>query len=164
MASINKVILIGNLGRDPELRTFADGGKLANVSLATTERWKDKTTGQSKEATEWHSLVFNGRQAEIASQYLRKGSRIYIEGGLRTRKWQDKQTGQDRYSTEIRVDHMQMLGDMQPPEQKLHTTEAAKPTATVPGATPTPGAASLSATLPPPSLGSLADDFDDIPF
>lgn len=159
MASINKVILIGNLGRDPELRTFADGGKLANVSLATTEKWKDKTTGQSKEATEWHNLVFNGRLAEVARQYLRKGSRIYIEGGLRTRKWQDKQTGQDRYSTEIRVDHMQMLGGVQRTEQDLRDTA-------VEAAVADPVRPPLEAVKlpPPPSWEDLDDDFDSIPF
>ncbi|KKW67512.1 single-stranded DNA-binding protein [Lampropedia cohaerens] len=109
MASVNKVILIGNLGRDPELRTFPSGGQVANVSLATTETWKDRQTGERRELTEWHNLVFSDRLAEVAAQYLRKGSPVYIEGRIRTRKWQD-QSGQDRYTTEIRVDNMQMLG------------------------------------------------------
>lgn len=109
MASLNKVMLIGHLGRDPEPRTFPDGGMVTNVSIATTERWKDRQSGEMREATEWHNLVFNGRLAEIAAQYLRKGSPVYIEGRLRTRKWQDK-NGQDRYTTEIRVDEMKMLG------------------------------------------------------
>ena len=113
MASVNKVILVGNLGRDPEMRTFPSGDQVANVTLATTDKWKDKQSGEPREHTEWHRLVFNGRLAEIAGQYLRKGSQIYVEGSIRTRKWQDQATGQDRYSTEIRVDQMQMLGGRQ---------------------------------------------------
>ena len=109
MASVNKTILVGHLGKDPEIKVFPSGDQVANVSLATSDRWKDKTTGETKEHTEWHRLVFNGRLAEIAGQYLRKGSQIYVEGSLRTRKWQDN-NGQDRYQTEIRVDQMQMLG------------------------------------------------------
>ena len=110
MASVNKVIIIGNLGRDPEMRSFPNGDQIANVTVATTDKWKDKQTGEAREHTEWHRLVFNGRLAEIAGQYLRKGSQIYVEGSIRTRKWTDQQSGQDRYSTEIRVDQMQMLG------------------------------------------------------
>ena len=110
MASVNKVILVGNLGRDPEIRTFPSGDQVANVTLATSDRWKDKQSGEMREHTEWHRLVFNGRLAEIVGQYLRKGSQIYVEGSIRTRKWQDQATGQDRYATEIRVDQMQMLG------------------------------------------------------
>ena len=113
MASVNKVILVGNLGRDPEMRSFPNGDQVANVTLATTDKWKDKQSGEPREHTEWHRLVFNGRLAEIAGQYLRKGSQIYVEGSIRTRKWQDQATGQDRYSTEIRVDQMQMLGSRQ---------------------------------------------------
>lgn len=109
MASLNKVLLIGNLGRDPESRTFPDGGTVTNAQIATSEKWTDKQTGQPREQTEWHNLVFNGRLAEIAAQYLRKGSPVYVEGSIRTRKWQDK-NGQDRYTTEIRVDEMKMLG------------------------------------------------------
>ena len=110
MASVNKVIIVGNLGRDPEMRTFPSGDQVANVTLATSDRWKDKQSGEMREHTEWHRLVFNGRLAEIVGQYLRKGSQIYVEGSIRTRKWQDQATGQDRYATEIRVDQMQMLG------------------------------------------------------
>jgi single-strand DNA-binding protein len=109
MASVNKVIIVGNLGRDPEMRTFPSGDQVANVRIATTDRWRDKNTGETKEATEWHSVVFNGRLAEIVGQYLRKGSQVYVEGSLRTRKWTD-QSGQERYTTEIRADTMQMLG------------------------------------------------------
>jgi single-strand DNA-binding protein len=105
---INKVILIGNLGQDPEVRYMPSGGAVANVSLATSETWKDKQTGEPREATEWHRVVFFNRLAEIAGEYLRKGSKVYVEGSLRTRKWQD-QNGQDRYTTEIRANEMQML-------------------------------------------------------
>jgi single-strand DNA-binding protein len=110
MASVNKVIIVGNLGRDPEIRTFPSGDQVANVTIATTDRWKDKETREEKSATEWHRVVFNGRLAEIVGQYLRKGSQVYVEGSLRTRKWTDQATGQERYATEIRADSMQMLG------------------------------------------------------
>ena len=109
MAYLNKVQLIGNLGADPKLHTFDDGGTVANVSIATTEKWKDKESGELREQTEWHNLVFHNRLAEIARDYLKKGSPIYVEGRLRTRKWQTE-GGEDRYTTEIRVDEMQMLG------------------------------------------------------
>ena len=112
MASINKVIIVGNLGRDPEMRTFPSGDQVANVTIATTDKWKDKQTGEMREATEWHRVVFNGRLAEIVGQYLRKGSQVYVEGSLRTRKWTD-QSGVEKYSTEIRADQMQMLGGRQ---------------------------------------------------
>jgi len=113
MASVNKVIIVGNLGRDPEMRAFPSGDQVANVTIATTDRWRDKNTGENKEATEWHRVVFNGRLAEIVGQYLRKGSQVYVEGSLRTRKWTDQATGQERYATEIRADTMQMLGSRQ---------------------------------------------------
>jgi len=109
MASVNKVILVGNLGKDPEMRTFPSGGRVCNVTLATTDRWKDKQSGEMKEATEWHRVVFNDRLAEIAGEYLRKGSQVYIEGQIRTRKYTDQQ-GVEKYATEIRADTMQMLG------------------------------------------------------
>ncbi|QNP47470.1 single-stranded DNA-binding protein [Diaphorobacter aerolatus] len=112
MASVNKVIIVGNLGRDPEMRTFPSGDQVANVTIATTDRWRDKNTGENREATEWHRVTFNGRLAEIAGQYLRKGSQVYVEGSLRTRKWTDQQ-GQERFTTEIRADQMQMLGGRQ---------------------------------------------------
>ncbi|MBS0336297.1 MAG: single-stranded DNA-binding protein [Proteobacteria bacterium] len=112
MASINKVILVGNLGRDPETRYLPEGGAVTNVSIATTDTWKDKTSGEKKEATEWHRVVFFNRLAEIAGEYLKKGSQVYVEGRLRTRKWQDKE-GQDKYTTEIVCDTMQMLGGRQ---------------------------------------------------
>lgn len=106
---VNKVILIGNLGGDPEPNQLPSGGAVANITLATSETWKDKQTGQQQERTEWHRVVFFNRLAEIAAEYLRKGSKVYIEGSLRTRKWQDKNTGQDRYTTEIVAAEMQML-------------------------------------------------------
>ena len=112
MASVNKVIIVGNLGRDPETRSFPNGDQVCNVTIATTDRYKDKTSGEMKELTEWHRVSFFGRLAEIAGQYLRKGSQVYVEGSLRTRKWTDKD-GVEKYSTEIRADSMQMLGSRQ---------------------------------------------------
>jgi len=111
MASVNKVILIGNLGRDPETRYMPDGGAVANVSIATTDTWKDKN-GEKQEKTEWHRVAFFGKLAEIAGEYLKKGSQVYVEGRLQTRKWQDTD-GQDKYTTEIIADRMQMLGSRQ---------------------------------------------------
>lgn len=110
MASVNKVILVGNLGRDPEVRYTPDGSAICNISIATTSQWKDRNSGERREDTEWHRVVLYNRLAEIAGEYLRKGRSVYIEGRLKTRKWQDKETGQDRYATEIVADQMQMLG------------------------------------------------------
>lgn len=106
---VNKVILIGNMGKDPEMRYTPNGVAVANLTIATSESWKDKTSGENVERTEWHRVVMFQRLAEIAGEYLRKGSKIYIEGRLQTRKWQDKTSGQDRYTTEIVADSMQML-------------------------------------------------------
>lgn len=106
--SVNKVILIGNLGRDPEVRYTPNGLAVANVTVATTEAWKDKQSGENQERTEWHRIVMYSRLAEIAGEYLRKGSKVYVEGRLQTRKWQDK-AGQDRYTTEVVADSLQML-------------------------------------------------------
>jgi single-strand DNA-binding protein len=106
---VNKVILVGNLGRDPEVRYSPNGQAVANVTLATSESWKDKNTGEKQERTEWHRVVFFGRLAEIAGEYLKKGAQVYVEGRLQTRKWQDKD-GADRYTTEIVANEMQMLG------------------------------------------------------
>ncbi|MFU2047561.1 single-stranded DNA-binding protein [Avibacterium gallinarum] len=108
MAGVNKVIIVGNLGNDPEIRTMPNGEAVANISVATSESWMDKNTGERREITEWHRIVFYRRQAEIVGEYLRKGSKVYVEGRLRTRKWQD-QNGQDRYTTEIQGDVLQML-------------------------------------------------------
>ncbi len=109
---INKVILVGNLGQDPEVRYLPSGGAVTNISIATTESWKDKQTGQQQDRTEWHRVVFFNRLAEIAGEYLKKGSQVYVEGKLQTRKWQ-AQDGSDRYSTEIVANEMQMLGGRQ---------------------------------------------------
>lgn len=151
MASINKVIIVGNLGRDPEMRTFNSGDQVANVTIATTDRWRDKNTGENKEATEWHRVAFNGRLAEIVGQYLKKGSQVYVEGRLRTRKWTDQQTGQERYATEIRADSMQMLGGRGDGEGSQR---------------PAPRAAPAPRPAPPPTAaGSGFEDMDDdIPF
>lgn len=112
MASVNKVIIVGNLGRDPETRYMPNGEAVTNIVVATTESWKDKTTGEKKELTEWHRITFYRRLAEVAGQYLKKGSQVYVEGRLQTRKWTDKD-GNDRYTTEIIADTMQMLGSRQ---------------------------------------------------
>ena len=109
MASVNKVILIGNLGADPETRFLPSGEAVCNIRIATTEKWKDRASGETKEATEWHRIALFGRQAEVAGEYLKKGSPVYIEGRIQTRKWQDKE-GKDQYTTEIRADRMQLLG------------------------------------------------------
>jgi single-strand DNA-binding protein len=106
---INKVILVGNLGNEPELKAMPNGSAVTTISIATSESWKDKNTGQQQERTEWHRVVFFNRLAEIAGEYLHKGSKVYVEGSLRTRKWQDKESGQDRYATEIIGAEMQML-------------------------------------------------------
>jgi single-strand DNA-binding protein len=112
MASINKVIIVGNLGRDPETRYMPNGEAVTNIAVATTESWKDKTSGEKKELTEWHRITFYRKLAEIAGQYLKKGSQVYIEGRLQTRKWTDKENI-ERYTTEIIADSMQMLGNRQ---------------------------------------------------
>ncbi|MDR2155123.1 MAG: single-stranded DNA-binding protein [Burkholderiaceae bacterium] len=166
MASVNKVILVGNLGRDPEMRSFPSGDQVANVTLATTDKWKDKQTGEPREHTEWHRLVFNGRLAEIVGQYLRKGSQIYVEGSIRTRKWQDQQTGQDRYSTEIRVDQMQMLGSRQ--GMGAPTDDGGGHDAPAPARFAPPAKAAAPQSAPAaakPAAASGFDDMDDdIPF
>lgn len=128
---INKVILIGNIGQDPEVKSMPNGNAVTNATIATSESWKDKQTGQQQERTEWHRVVFFNRLAEIAGEYLRKGSKVYIEGSLRTRKWQD-QSGQDRYTTEIVASEMQMLDSRdiydspQQPGSTQHQPEAEK--------------------------------------
>jgi len=158
MASVNKVILIGNLGRDPETRYLPSGDAVTNISIATTDKWKDKASGEMKEATEWHRISFFGRLAEVAGEYLKKGSQVYVEGSLRTRKWQDKD-GQDRYSTDIRGDVMQMLGRREGGgEPRAESGEArgdrGEPRA---AAAPKPAAAKKPA-------GKFDDMEDDIPF
>ena len=125
MAGINKVIIVGNLGNDPEIRTMPNGEQVANITVATSESWTDKNTGEKKTQTEWHRIVLYRRLAEIAGQYLSKGSQVYIEGRLKTRKWQDN-NGQDRYTTEIQGDNLQMLGGRQD-EPKQAKSSKAKP-------------------------------------
>ncbi len=150
---VNKVIIVGNLGQDPETRYLPSGGAVTNVSIATSEAWKDKSTGENQERTEWHRVVFFNRLGEIAGEYLRKGSKVYVEGSLRTRKWQDK-SGNDRYTTEIVANEMQMLdsrsggggGEYQQPQQ---------------------GAASRPPQAAAPAPGGPMDngiEDDDIPF
>ncbi len=161
MASVNKVIVLGNCGKDPETRYMPEGGAITNVSIATTYRWKDRASGENKEETEWHRVAFFGRLGEIAGEYLKKGSPVYVEGRLRTRKWQDKE-GHERYSTEIVAEQMQLLGsrggagaggtDMPPREGE--------------------GAPSMGSGGPRPAAkaaagkpaGSVANMDDDIPF
>jgi single-strand DNA-binding protein len=142
---INKVIIVGNLGQDPETRYMPSGSAVTNMTVATNETWKDKQTGEQKDRTEWHRVAMFGRLAEIAAEYLKKGSQVYIEGKLRTRKWQDK-SGADRYTTEIIADEMQMLGGGRSG-----------------GGAPSMGGSSSSPSGPAPAPSG--DDFDDdIPF
>lgn len=124
---LNKVMLIGNLGRDPEVRHLPDGTAVCSFSIVTSEVWKDKNTGEQKELTEWHNVSVFGRLAEIAGEYLHKGSKVYAEGSLRTRKWQDKETGQDRYATDIRADTIQFLSERSGEEKPVGAPK--KPTA-----------------------------------
>src|SRR5512137_2045929 len=156
MASVNKVILIGNLGRDPETRYTADGAAITNITIATSDRWKDKASGEMKESTEWHRVAFFGRLAEIAGEYLKKGRPVYVEGRLRTRKWQDKD-GQDRYTTEIVAENMQMLGSREGMGGGAPDFE---------GGSEEPRAPARSAPSKPAAkpASSMADMDDDIPF
>ena len=126
MAGINKVIIVGHLGNDPEIRTMPNGDAVANISVATSESWNDRNTGERREVTEWHRIVFYRRQAEICGEYLRKGSQVYVEGRLKTRKWQD-QNGQDRYTTEIQGDVLQMLGGRQDEPKSQSKSQQNKP-------------------------------------
>ncbi len=151
MASVNKVILIGNLGADPEVRYMPSGDAVANLRIATTDNWKDKG-GEKQERTEWHRVSFFGRQAEICGEYLKKGSSVYIEGSLQTRKWQNKE-GQDQYTTEIRGDRMQMLGGRSNSFEVVDNGGAQS--------RPTPPPPSSSSR---PASSSINDLDDDIPF
>ena len=154
MASINKAIIVGHLGRDPEMRSFPNGDQVANVTIATTDKWKDKQTGEPREQTEWHRVVFNGRLAEIVGQYLRKGALVYVEGSIKTRKWTDQQ-GVERYSTEIRADSMQMLGGKRDDGAGHYSA---------PAPAQAPSTAAAPAQYAPQAGGAgLAPD-DDIPF
>ncbi len=148
MASLNKIILIGNAGRDPEVRTFPSGGQVANVSIATTEKWKDKSTGEIREATEWFSLTFTERLAEVAAQYIRKGSQIYVEGQMRSRKYQDKD-GNERTAYEVRVRELKLLGSKEGESDRPMGQRAPAPA-------PRPA--------PAKSSSGFDDMDDDIPF
>jgi single-strand DNA-binding protein len=165
MASVNKVIIVGNLGADPETRYLPSGDAVTSIRVATTDRYKDKQTGEMKEATEWHSISFFAKLAEIAGQYLRKGSQVYVEGSLRTRKYTDK-NGVEKYATDIRADSMQMLGSRQgmggtsddggggggyAPRQAAPARPAAAP-------------ASRPAAAAKPAASNFDDMDDDIPF
>jgi single-strand DNA-binding protein len=173
MASVNKVILVGNLGRDPEVRYSPEGSAICNLSVATTSQWKDKASGEKREETEWHRVVMYNRLAEIAGEYLKKGRSVYIEGRLKTRKWQDKDTGADRYSTEIVGDQMQMLGgreggegggygggggggyeDAPQQQQRAPRQQAQRPAPQRPAAQPAGGG----------GAANITDMDDDIPF
>lgn len=157
MASVNKVILVGNLGKDPEIRYMTNGEAVANVSIATSESWKDKATGEKKEITEWHRLVFYRKLAEIVGQYLKKGSTVYVEGRIRTRKWQDKE-GQERYTTEIEVSEMQMLGGRQ------NAASSPGGEAEYGGSMPSSSGAGAPRPAPAKKAPSFEDMEDDIPF
>jgi single-strand DNA-binding protein len=167
MASVNKVILVGNLGRDPETRYSPNGGAICNVRIATTRNWKDKATGEKREETEWHSVVFYDRLAEIAGEYLKKGRSVYVEGRLKTRKWQDKE-GQDRYTTEIIATEMQLLGSRDggggggtapSDDGGGYARESAGA-----GGARSAGGAGSGSRKPQPQPADLGDMDDDIPF
>ena len=155
MASVNKVIIIGNLGRDPETRYMPEGGAVTNITVATSMQWKDKTTGDKKEETEWHRVVFFNRLAEIAGEYLKKGSPVYVEGRLKTRKWTDKE-GQERYTTEIVADEMKMLGSRGDRSESSGAPRESAPRES------SPARASEAKAKKP--AGGFDDMEDDIPF
>ena len=167
MASVNKVILIGNLGKDPEVRYAPSGSAVCNITLATSRNWKDKTSGERQEETEWHRVVFFDRMAEVAGEYLKKGKSVYIEGRLKTRKWTDKE-GVDKYTTEVMADRMEMLGSREGGgggdegygEQSAPRAEAPRRSAPPPRA-PAPAP---RATPAPKSSTGFDDMDDDIPF
>jgi single-strand DNA-binding protein len=159
MASVNKVILIGNLGRDPETRVFPDGGTLCNVTIATTRQWKDKTSGEKQEETEWHRVVFRDRLAEIAGEYLRKGRQVYVEGRLKTRKYNDKD-GVEKYTTEIVAEEMKMLGSREGMGEG-ESRGGGGSSGAAPVSRPAPSAARPAAAK---SSTGFDDMDDDIPF
>ena len=161
MASVNKVIIVGNLGRDPETRYMPSGDAVTNITVATTDRYKDKQSGEMKEATEWHRISFFGKLAEIAGQYLKKGSQVYVEGSLRTRKYTDKD-GVEKYATEIRADTMQMLGSRQGMGGGSGGEDGGYSRPAAPAQRPAAAAAQRPAAAPAPS--GFDDMDDDIPF
>lgn len=148
MRGVNRVILVGTLGQDPEVKYTQSGSAITNISVATSEQWTDKNSGQKQERTEWHRVVFFGKLAEIAGEYLRKGSKVYIEGSLRTRKWQDQQ-GQDRYTTEVVADEMQMLDSKPQDGGQQRQAPAARP---------------QQQAAPSAQAGAFDGFYDDIPF
>ncbi|WP_293371484.1 single-stranded DNA-binding protein [Nevskia sp.] len=155
---VNKVILLGNVGKDPEVKYFPNGDAFCNLTIATSETWNDKASGEKKEKTEWHSLVFTRKLAEIVGQYVRKGMKLYVEGSLRTRKWQDS-SGQDRYTTEVMVNDMQMLGggaerSDDPPQQSAQAASSSR--------APSPAARQHRERAAPAPAADFEDD--DIPF
>jgi single-strand DNA-binding protein len=170
MASVNKVIIVGNLGRDPETRYLPSGDAVSNINVATTDRYKDKATGEMKEATEWHRISFFGKLAEIAGQYLKKGSQVYVEGSLRTRKYTDKD-GIEKFATEIRGETMQMLGGRQgmggPSDDGGGGGGGGggyAPRSSAPASRPAAAPAQRPAAAPKPAASSFDDMDDDIPF
>ena len=154
---VNKVIIVGNLGADPEVRYMPSGGAVTNISIATTEQWTDKNSGEKQERTEWHRVTLFNRLGEIAGEYLKKGSQVYIEGSLRTDKYQDKNTGEDRYSTGIIANNMQLLGGRMDNAGGGDYNRSAQPSQAQPASAPKPQAAPM-----PAAAG--ADFDDDIPF
>jgi len=156
---VNKAIIVGTLGQDPEVRYTANGGAVANISVATNESWRDKATGEAQERTEWHRIVMFGKLAEIAQQYLKKGSQAYFEGRIQTRKWQD-QSGNDRYSTEIVANEMQMLGGRAGGGAPMEPSGQSQPQ---PGAQQQSQSAGQSRPAPA-DTAPMDDGFDDIPF
>ncbi|MCA3000197.1 MAG: single-stranded DNA-binding protein [Rhodocyclaceae bacterium] len=162
MASVNKVILVGHLGRDPETRYMPDGGAICNISVATTSAWKDKS-GEKQEQTEWHRVSFFGKLAEIADEYLKKGSQLYVEGKLRTRKWQDKD-GQDKYTTEVIADTMQMLGARGSSTGSASESIASTPGRTTPNRQQTAKNAAQARTTAHAGGSGFDNPEDDIPF
>ncbi len=159
MTSVNKVIIVGNLGRDPETRYMPSGDAMTNIAVATTDKWKDKASGEQKEATEWHRIAFFGKLAEIAGQYLKKGSQVYVEGKLRTRKWTDKD-GVEKYSTEIIADSMQMLGS----RQGMGGGSAAMDDNSFGGNGSASRSSAPASRAPAKQAPNLSDMDDDIPF
>jgi single-strand DNA-binding protein len=162
MASVNKVILVGNLGKDPETRYMPNGDAVTNVTIATSDAWTDKTSGEKKEATEWHRVTFYRRLAEVAGEYLKKGSSVYVEGKLRTRKWQDKD-GQDRYTTEVIADVMQMLGSRGGGGGSAPMDDGPATGSRGESSAREPARASKAAAAKKPA-GAFEDMDDDIPF
>ena len=168
MASVNKVILIGNLGKDPEVRYMPSGAAICNITLATSRNWKDKTTGERQEETEWHRVVFFERMAEVAGEYLKKGKSVYIEGRLKTRKWTDKE-GVEKYTTEVMADRMEMLGSREGGGSSAGAgsgDEAGEaPQRSAPAQRSAPPARTAPAAKPAPKSSTGFDDMDDdIPF